>query len=128
MPRRIVAEPREGLPGKWEEKNGSRSKGAYRIAAVVYGPGEAVDAGDRTTLPELRAKYWNPERRSLVIPFNGGTYEFGSELLRQAGDTSVIQIRKEFWYSKPPRVETCICGKLSFPHAVQYHGNNTRGE
>lgn len=123
MPQRIVSDPKGGLPGNWQVKNGTY-QGVYRITAIVYGPNEAVEAGDRTTLPELRAKYWDAARRSLVIPFNGGSYEFGSDLLSQADDTTVIQIRYEFWDSNPAPQRECNCGRLSFRHAVAYHSNN----
>jgi hypothetical protein len=96
------------------------------MVAYAYGPGEVVPAGiDRATVAELRAKYWNSERRALVIPFpsqSGRTYEFGPRLLSQITDATVVHVRPEFSYpheGPPPQV--CSCGKLSVRHAVSYH-------
>ena len=126
MPQRIVADPEGGLPGRIQD-DGTWVQGVYRVVAIVYGPGEVVDGGDCTTLAELRAKYWDPTRRSLVIPFNGGTYEFGSKLLGQMTDAAVIQIRREFSYPTtdgPPK--ECACGELSFRHSASYHASTGR--
>lgn len=97
MPRRIVADPENGLPGKIEE-HGTWVQGIYRVVAYAYGPGEiAPSDADRATIAELRAKYWNAGRRALVIPFNGAEYEFGAKLLNQTTDQTVVHVRREFF-------------------------------
>jgi hypothetical protein len=96
MPKRIVADPESGFPGKIED-GGKLVEGFYKFVAYVYGPGEVPPAGiDRATIAELRAKYWDPARRALVIPRHIGTFEFGSKLLSHATDTTVVHIRPEF--------------------------------
>ncbi|MGH2492300.1 MAG: hypothetical protein ACRDF9_12405 [Candidatus Limnocylindria bacterium] len=123
MPRRVVADPEGGFPGKMEE-GGTWVQGIYRYVAYVYGPGEVPPAGiDLATIAELRAKYWNSERGTLLVPFPGGrTYEFGPKLLSQTTDTTVVHVRPEFWFPHGgPPPEVCSCGRLSFRHAVSYH-------
>ena len=128
MPLRIVADPEGGFPGKIEDK-GTWVQGIYRLVAYAYGPGEVVPAGiDRATIAELRAKYWNSERRALVIPFpskSGRTYEFGPKLLSQTTDTTVVHVRPEFSFTREgPPSEVCSCGKLTVRHAVSYHDSD----
>jgi hypothetical protein len=130
MPKRVVADPEGGVPGRLEER-GTWVQGMYRMVAYVYGPGEVAPADiDQETTAELRGKYWDPARRSLVIPFTGGrTFEFGPELLHGNADTTVVHVRPEFSYADPgPPPEECSCGRLSFRHAVEYHARNDRGE
>ncbi len=97
MPKRIYADPEGGFPGKIED-GGKRVQGFYKMVAYAYGPGELVPAGiDRATIAELRAKYWDPARRALVIPWRGGrTFEFGPNLLSQTTETTVVHVRPEF--------------------------------
>jgi hypothetical protein len=122
MPKRVVADPEGGFPGQIEE-GGTWVQGIYRIVAYVYGPGEVPPAEiDRATTAELRAKYWDPARRALVIPLGSGTYEFGPKLLSQTTDATVVIVRAEFSYPhRGPKPEVCSCGRLSFRHSVSYH-------
>lgn len=123
MPIRIVADPQGGFPGKIEEK-GTWVQGLYKMVAYVYGPGEVVPAGiDRATIAELRAKYWDPTRRALVIPWRAGRiFEFGPELLSETTDTTVVHVRPEFSHRhRGPKPEVCSCGSLSFRHSVSFH-------
>ncbi|MDQ3400383.1 MAG: hypothetical protein M3470_05230 [Chloroflexota bacterium] len=98
MPRRFVAHPERGFPGKIEDE-GKVVEALYKIAALVYDPGEVPPRRiELTTIGELRAKYWNPTRRALVIPGPGArphTYEFGPELLDQTTDTTLVNVRPE---------------------------------
>ena len=129
MPERIVGDPEGGFPGKFEDRDGKWVQGIYRYVAYVYGAGE-VPYSSAESMADLRAKYWNPSRQALVIPFTGGcTYEFGSKLLSQTTDSTMVLIRVEFQFPHGgPPPEICTCGKLSFRHAVEYHGHNDRGE
>ena len=130
MPQRVVADPEGGVPAKIED-HGTWVQGVYKMVAYVYGPGEVARADiDQATIAELRAKYWDSARRSLVIPFTGGrSFEFGAELLSENTDTTVVHVRPELSYSDPgPKPKECSCGKLSFRHAVEYHARNDRGE
>ena len=87
----------------------------------MYGPGE-VPYASAESMAELRAKYWDPSQRALVIPFTGHTYEFGPKLLSQTTDTTMVLIRIEFQFPhEGPPPEVCSCGRLSFRHAVSYH-------
>ncbi len=97
MPRRIVADPEAGFPGKIEE-SGTWAQGFYKMVAYAYGPGEVVpDSTDRATIAELRAKYWDPSRKVLVIPWRSGrSFEFGPKLLSQTSDATVVHVRPEF--------------------------------
>jgi hypothetical protein len=123
VPRRILAHPQNGVPGTFDEPNGQRLQGVYKVVAYVYGPGEAVPAG-RTTLRELRALHGDPAQQSLVVPFTGDTtFTFGPDLLNQIDDTDIVQIE----FSSPgggPKPEVCSCGKLSVRHAVSYHDSD----
>ena len=96
---RIVADPEVGFPGKIED-DGKVVDGFYTFVAYVYGAGEVPPQGiDLTTIAELRAQYWNPRRRALVIPRPGGRpdgYEFGDKLLSHVTDTTVVFVRPEF--------------------------------
>src|SRR5687767_2986415 len=107
MPKRFVADPEGGVPGRIEA-HGTWIQGMYRMVAYVYGPGEAPPADiDQATIAELRTKYWSPARRALVIPFTGGrTFEFGPKMLNGATDTTVDHVRPEFSYpheGPPPK-------------------------
>ena len=99
MPRRIVAHPEGGFPGKIED-GGIKVQGFYKLVALVYERDEVPQRGlELTTIAELRAKYWNPSRLTLVIPSPGGrrdAYEFGPELLRDTTDATVVHVRPEF--------------------------------
>ena len=126
MPKRFVADPEGGVPGRMEE-HGTWVQGMYRMAAYAYGPGEVPPADiDQATMAELRTKYWDPARRALVIPFTGGrTFEFGPKLLSEVSDTTVVHVRPEFSYPlEGPPPKECTCGTLSFRHAVGYHVAN----
>ena len=108
MPRRIVADPESGLPGNIQD-NGTWVQGTYKVVAYAYGPDETPPADiDRATIAQLRAKYWDSGRQALVIPFNGGTYEFGPKLLRQTTDATVVHVAREFF----------IPGKFDKPKAA----------
>ncbi|SRR6266508_1926981 len=96
MPRRIVALPRDGIPGTFEEDDGARVQGVYHKVAYVYDPGEVAPAC--RTLGELKAKYWSAASRSLVIPFANSEFSFGAELLGQTSDSTLICLRTEFSY------------------------------
>ena len=99
MPKRIVADPEAGFPGKIED-GGRIVAGFYTFVAYVYAPDEATPQGiDLTTIAQLRARYWNPLREALVIPRAGGRsggYEFGHKLLSQVTDTTIVHVRPEF--------------------------------
>jgi hypothetical protein len=69
MPKRVVADPEDGYPGKIEDK-GKWVQGIYRYVAYVYGPGE-VPYASAESMAELRAKHWDPSQQALVIPFTG---------------------------------------------------------
>ena len=126
MPKRIVADPESGYPGTIEDK-GTRVQGIYRYAAYVYDQGE-VPYASADSMAELRAKYWDPSQQALVIPFTGGrTYEFGSKLLSQTTDTTMVLVRVEFQFPhEGPPPEVCSCGRLSFRHAVSYHESDAQ--
>jgi hypothetical protein len=128
MPKRIVADPETGHPGTLED-HGKRVLGIYRYVAYVYGAGE-IPYRSAESMAELRAKYWDPSQQALVIPFTGGlTYEFGTKLLSQTADTTMVLIRVEFQFPhEGPPPEVCSCGKLSFRHAVEYHAVNDRSD
>ena len=101
MPKRIVADPEGGVPGKIQDDTGKWVNGFYKYVAYVYGPDENPPSGiSLTTIAELRARYWDPARSALVIPRHGdarhGTFEFGSKLLSHASDSAVVHIRPEF--------------------------------
>jgi hypothetical protein len=79
------------------------------------------------TVAELRAMYWDPALRALVIPVGRHRFAFGRKLLSETTDTTAVQIQSHFRYTTtdgPPRV--CSCGKLSFRHAVAYHDTAAR--
>lgn len=99
MPRRFVAHPESGYPGKIED-DGKIVQGFYKLAAFVYDAGEVAPSRiELTTIGELRAKYWDPTRRALVVPGPGARrdpYEFGPELLDGTTDTTVVHVRPEF--------------------------------
>jgi hypothetical protein len=122
MPTRVVATPERGYPGTLDEPGkGARVHGIYRYVAYVYGPDE-IPYPAAESMAELRAKYWDPSRRALVVPFTGHTFEFGTELLGQTTDTTMVLIRIEFQYPhEGPTPEQCSCGTLSFRHAVAFH-------
>jgi hypothetical protein len=105
MPKRIIGDPETGYPGTWDD-NGKRIQGIYRYVAYVYGADE-VPYVHAKSMAEQRAKYWDPSRQALVIPFTGGqTYEFGSKLLSQTTDATMVLIRVEFQFphqGPPPR-------------------------
>jgi hypothetical protein len=129
MPRRIWADPEGGFPGKWEQNDGTWVQGTYRYLAYVYGPGDVPDASAKS-IAELRAKYLEESQGALVVPFPGGrTFTFGPKLLSDTTDATMVLIGITFSYPhEGPPPEVCSCGKLSFRHAVEYHGNNSRGE
>ena len=128
MPKRIVADPETGYPGTLEDQ-GKPVRGTYRYAAYVYGAGE-VPYASAESMAELRAKYWNPSRQALVVPFTGGrTYEFGTKLLSQTTDATMVLIRVEFQFRDDgPPPEICSCERLSFRHAVEYHVRETTAQ
>ena len=123
MPNRIVGDPETGHPGTIED-SGKRVEGIYRYVAYVYGADE-VPYVHAESMAELRAKYWEPSREALVIPFTGGrTYEFGSKLLSQTTDTTMVLIRVEFQFQhQGPPPEICSCERFSFRHAVSFHAS-----
>jgi hypothetical protein len=79
----------------------------------------------RRFIAELRATYWDEAQGALVIPFTGGrTFTFGSKLLRHTGDATMVLSGITFWHPhEGPPPEICSCEKLSFRHAVEYHGD-----
>ncbi|HEX9437172.1 MAG TPA: hypothetical protein VGA16_08465 [Candidatus Limnocylindria bacterium] len=112
MPTRIVADPEGGFPGKIED-GGTWVQGFYKMVAYAYGPGEIPPPDiDRATIAELRARYWDPTRRALVIPWRGGrTFEFGPKLLSQTNDATVVHVRPEFHMpTKDVPPKECFCG------------------
>ena len=121
MPQRIVADPETGYPGTMEDDHGEPVHGVYRYAAYVYGAGEVYAYAE--SMAQLRAKYWNPSHQALVIPFTGGrTFVFGTKLLSQTTDATMVLIRVEFQlHHEGPPPEICSCDRLSFRHAVEYH-------
>ena len=123
MPKRVIGDPETGYPGTMED-HGKLVQGVYRYVAYVYGAGELPQTNAKS-MAELRAKYWDPSREALVIPFTGGrTYEFGSRLVRQTTDTTMVVIQMEFQFPhEGPPPEICSCGKLSYRHAVSYHAS-----
>jgi hypothetical protein len=128
MPKRIVGDPETGYPGTWDD-NGKRVQGIYRYVAYVYGADE-VPYVHAKSMAEQRANYWDPSRQALVIPFTGGhTYEFGSKLLSQTTDATMVLIRVEFQFPhQGPPPEICSCETFSFRHAVSYHDTVVGGD
>ena len=121
MPERIVGDPETGHEGTLDH-DGKRVRGIYRYVAYVYGAGE-IPYRSAEPMAELRAKYWDPSRQALVIPFTGElTYEFGTKLLSQTTDATMVLIRVEFQFPhEGPPPEICSCETVSFRHAVSYH-------
>lgn len=123
MPQRIWADPEDGFPGQWEDKDGTRAQGTYKYLAYVYGPDDVPDTHAKS-IAELRTEYWDDAQAALVIPFTGGrTFTFGPKLLSHT-DTTMVLVGITFHYlhkSQSPPPEVCSCERLSFRHAVSYH-------
>jgi hypothetical protein len=99
MPRRFVANPESGYPSKIEQE-GKKVDAFTMMVALVFGAGEEVYPRgiEVTSIGDLRAKYWDPTRRALVIPGPGSRrnpYEFGPELLNETTDTMLVHVRPE---------------------------------
>ena len=122
VPRRILADPLDGVPGTIED-DGRHVRGTYYMAAYVYGPEEAPPAG-MDTLSKFRALHGSPTQQSLVVPFTGDTkFTFGPEFLSLPDDRVIVLI--EFSSADSgPQPEVCSCGKLSVRHAVSYHDSH----
>ena len=121
MPRRILAHPRDGVPGTIDD-DGQRVQGIYYLAAYAYGADETPPAG-RDTLTKLRGLH-GATQELLIVPFTGETtFTFGPDVLSLAGDRVIVQIEFSYPHSGPPP-EVCSCREVSVRHAVSYHDND----
>jgi hypothetical protein len=100
MSRRFIASPTEGIKGFIEDE-GKQKMGTYTLYGEVYQPGE-VPHPRAMTLAALKAKgNYDPAASSLKIPFLGGAFTVGPEVIAGLPDTAFIWLKWKHHSDRP---------------------------